>query len=200
MADTNDAVLDAGAGKDRLSRVYAEALMQEATKANEVDLVGTELDAVVRDIIGAHPNIEAYLRSPVISRRQKEPVLERAFAGRSSNLVRALIGVLNKNGRLGQIRSVRAAYQRLREQQSGLIRVLVKSASPLDDGQREHLKSTLAAQLKGEPVLDVKVDPELLGGLVIQIGDRVYDMSVRTRLQSIRAQLMDGGTSYVLKN
>ena len=167
MADTNDAVLDAGAGKDRLSRVYAEALMQEATKANEVDLVGTELDAVVRDVLAAHPN---------------------------------LIGVLNKNGRLGQIRSVRAAYQRLREQQSGLIRVLVKSASPLDDGQREHLKSTLAAQLKGEPVLDVKVDPELLGGLVIQIGDRVYDMSVRTRLQSIRAQLMDGGTSYVLKN
>jgi F-type H+-transporting ATPase subunit delta len=79
------------------------------------------------------------------------------------------------------------------------VRVKVTSAAELTDEQRSSLAASLAKMLKKRPVLDIRVDPDLLGGMIVQVGDRVIDTSVRSRLQTIRTLLLDKGSSYVLE-
>jgi F-type H+-transporting ATPase subunit delta len=174
--------------------VYAEALI--AAAGDRAEEVGRELADIVQGVF-ADRKVEAYLASPAVSRRRKEPVIAQAFGDRVSPVVRNLLGVLNQNGRLGILRALQAVYQGILDQRAGRVRVGVRTAAPLADDQKQRLTDTLAARLGREPVLDVRVEPELLGGLVVRIGDRVIDTSVRTRIESLRAQLMAQGSSYV---
>ncbi|MBL8867695.1 MAG: ATP synthase F1 subunit delta [Gemmataceae bacterium] len=199
MADIADTVLDEGVTRNRLARVYAEALLAVAAKASRQDEVGAELDDLIRGVLAAKPEVEAFLKNPTVSKRNKGPVIASAFAS-CSEPVRNLLGVLNENGRLPLIRSVAAVYRDLRDTQAGRVRVIVKSAVPLTGEQSDKLKNQLQTSLKKSPVIVSVVDPELIGGLIVQIGDRVIDTSVRTRIQTLRAQLMERGTSYVLQN
>lgn len=194
--DHPDPSHDGVAARNRLARVYAEALA--AAAGDRADEVGQELVELVRGVLAANPTIEAYLASPAVSTRTKQPVLDAAFGTTVSPPVRNLIGVLNQNRRLDLLRPIAAAYRDLLDKRVGRVRVLVRTAAPLSDDQYGRLKETMAARLGKEPVLHVRVEPELLGGLVVQVGDRVFDTSVRTRIQTLRAQMMERGTSYVL--
>ncbi|HVL10931.1 MAG TPA: ATP synthase F1 subunit delta, partial [Gemmata sp.] len=85
------------------------------------------------------------------------------------------------------------------DDRAGRVRVRVTSAAELSDEQRRSLSGKLAEMLKKEPVLDVRVDPELLGGMIVQVGDRVIDTTVRTRLHTLRNLMLDKGSSYVVE-
>ena len=82
------------------------------------------------------------------------------------------------------------------ERRAGRMHVEVTAATPLDDDQQERLRQRVAHKFDREPILSVRVDPELLGGLVVRVDDWVYDGSVRARLERIRNQLIEKG-SYV---
>lgn len=187
-------VMDATGAAARIGRVYAEALMTQAREANEVDSVGDELTSIVGDVLPSSPEAEAFLVSTAVNRKVKEPMIASAFGNATSDLMQRFLGVLNDNNRLGLLRAINATYQKLREQSHGRTRVKVVSAIDLNEQQTEQLKSTLKQSLKVEPVLEMRTDPEILGGLIVQVGDRVYDSSVRTRLNSLRTHLMTSGT------
>jgi F-type H+-transporting ATPase subunit delta len=188
---THDTVLDAGSVKARLAKVYAEALLAAATRQNAVDATGDELSHFVSDVLAAAPEVESFLASPVVGKKTKAAAIEAALPGRSSDLVRGLFTVLARNGRLNLLRGIAAAYRLLLDDRAGRIRVKVTSAMDLSDTQRTALSSTLTDILKQQPILAVRVDPDLLGGMIVQIGDRVIDTSVRTRLQSLRTLLLE---------
>ena len=195
MPDTqpDDTLREATGNKARLARVYAEALLATATHAKLADTVEEELTAVADGVLKANPGIVAFFDSAAVSRTAKLPMLESAFGANASDLFKKFLGVLNQNGRLGLLRDIAASYAALRDVQANRIRIKVRTASPLNDAQTESLRSTLATTLKQEPILNVTVDPELLGGLVVQIGDRVYDTSVKSRLETLRTHLMTSG-------
>jgi F-type H+-transporting ATPase subunit delta len=184
----------------RIARVYAEALMASAAKENAVQAVGEELDDLTHSIIGKHPHLREFFGSPVIHRHKKTPVLSAGLEGNVSKLLRNFLLTLNNNGRLGLVRQIREAYESMLDRSAGRVRVKVKTAVPLGDEQQAALKKTLADALKREPILNLSVDPDLLGGVVVRIGDRVIDTSVRTRIQTLRAQLLERGSSYVLQD
>ena len=194
-ADTppDDTLREATGNKARLARVYAEALLATATDAKLADTIGDELTAVADGVLKPNPEIVAFFDSAAISRGAKLPILGTAFEKNASDLFKKFLGVLNQNGRLGLIRDIAAAYAALRDVQANRIRIKVRTASPLNDAQLESLRSTLATTLNQEPILAVTVEPELLGGLVVQIGDRVYDTSVKSRLETLRTHLMTSG-------
>ena len=104
--------------------------------------------------------------------------------------------MLAQNNRLGLLRGVAAAYRAIIDERSGRVRVKVTVAVPLADEQKTKLTANLKDLLKQEPVLDVRVDPDLLGGMIVQVGDSVVDTSVRTRLQSLRTLLLDRSGSH----
>jgi F-type H+-transporting ATPase subunit delta len=201
-AATHDTVLDAGSVRARLAKVYAEAVLAAALPkgAAAVDATGEDLEAFTREVLGRHPDVAAFLASPAVGHKTKEAALAAALDGRASDLLRGLLAVLARNGRLDLVPGIAAAYRQLLEDRAGRVRVKVASAVELSDAQRAALTETLSGMMRQTPVLDARVDPDLLGGLVIQVGDRVIDTSVRTRLQTLRTLLLDRGSSYVVEN
>jgi F-type H+-transporting ATPase subunit delta len=177
----------------RVARVYAQSLLQAAQKANKVDLMQEHID----DLFGERtrdPNDPAdlgtLLTSTAIPRGRKEQVIRDAFGGRVDDLFLNFLLVLNEHNRLAIIRAVGAMYRELRDELYNRVRLQVRSAVPLNDDQKEQIKSQAGAYFKMEPVLVEVVDPTLIGGLQIQVGDRMFDLSLKSRLESIKNQLI----------
>ena len=186
-----ETVLEYHGAAARLGKVYAEALHAAATAENRADPVGEELAAVAA-AVRSKPGVAGFLASGAVAKKTKLPVLAAAFEHNASELVRKFLGVLTQNGRLELLPAVAAAYSELRDQASNRVRATVTSAVPLTDDQLATVKTTLADNLKADPVLTAKVDADLLGGLVVRVGDRVFDTSVRTRLATLTNTLMAG--------
>ncbi len=181
----------ADVGAQRVARVYAEALLRAADKRGEVEITLEQLDSLVRDVFQANSLVERFLASPAVPARVKEAEIQKLFAGRGTDLFTNFLLILNEHGRLELLRSVLAAYRDLYDQRARRVRVLVRSAAPLPDDQQERLRHNLRETLHLEPILETRIDPDLLGGLVVKVGDWQYDGSVRTRLQTIRNHLIE---------
>lgn len=201
MADgkAHETVLDANMANHRLARVYAESLLAVAHQKGQAEQITDELDTLVA-LVRSNPGIAAFLANPTISRKSKAPVIAQAFGGKVSDLLATFLGVLNANGRLDMLGAVRAAVNAIQDQRAGRLRVTVTAAVPLPADQQDKIKQTLKSALNKDAILTVRENPDLLGGLVIQFGDKVVDSSVRSRLESLRANLLSQGTSYVLQN
>jgi F-type H+-transporting ATPase subunit delta len=187
----HDTVLEVGSIKARLAKVYAEALLASASRQNVAQPLGEELVQFVGGVLEAAPEIESFLASPVVGKKAKASVLDAALPGRVSDLMRGLFTVLSQNGRLYLLRGIATIYAQLLDERAGRIPVKVSSAVALSESQKLALMAALAGILKDQPVLVERVDPDLIGGLVIQVGDRVIDTSVRTRLLSLRTRLLE---------
>lgn len=175
----------------RIARVYAEALLRSATAKQQADAVFEELDSLVRDVFKADPQFEAFLASAAIGRRHKADVLKSVFEKRASETFFNFLMVLNAHERLELLRPIHAAYKELLDEQARRIRIRVETAVPLPDDQRERLANELRESFQLEPILETRVDPELLGGLVVRIGDWLYDGSVRSMLETLRNQIIE---------
>jgi F-type H+-transporting ATPase subunit delta len=180
----------ADVGAQRVARVYAEALLNAAEKQHQADAVLEEFESLVQDVFRASPQFESFLASGVIDRDQKAVVIRSVFEGRASELFVNFFLVLNAHERLSLLRSILAAVRALRDQRARRLRVVVRTAVPLPDDQRGRLEHELREAFRLDPVLETRVEPALLGGLVVRVGDWVYDASVRTRIDTLRNQLM----------
>jgi F-type H+-transporting ATPase subunit delta len=189
IAELTEFVADVSA--QRVARVYAEALVNAADRQGQADAVLGELEALVRDVFRADPLLEQFLAGGVISRRRRGEVIRAVFAKRAGQLLVNLLLVLNEHDRLGLLRTVLVEARRLRDKRAGRTRIEVRSAVPLADEQLDRLRRQLRDAFHLEPVLEPRVDADLLGGLVVRVGDWVYDSSVRTRLDTIRNQLIE---------
>jgi F-type H+-transporting ATPase subunit delta len=179
-----------GSAERGLARVYAEALLDVADQRGQADEIGQELETIVREVLAQSPEIERTLGSPVVRRAVKEKLIADAFKGKVSDLLFNFLHVMNSKDRLTLLRHVAAAYRDLLDQRAKRLRVKVRSAVPLSDAQAERLRQEIAQATGLEPIVSARIDPELLGGMIVQIGDQVFDSSVRTRIETIRNQLL----------
>jgi F-type H+-transporting ATPase subunit delta len=179
-----------GSSERRVARVYAEALQRVAEERGQTEDVARELRAVVREVYPQTPGIEETLASPAIKRSAKAPILEHAFKNNVSDLLFNFLNVLNAKDRLMLVPHVAAAYRELLDERAKRVRVSVRSAVPLTDAQTEQLKQAISRATGLDPIIQPKVDETLLGGMIVQVGDRVFDSSVRYRIEAIRNQLL----------
>jgi len=169
-----------------LSRRYAEACYQVARERVSVDPVGVELERA-RDILG-DARVRAIMANPRVTLEERSAVLEGLLEGMSTpprNLVRLLVA----HGRFGLLAEVVAAYRAIVEAASGVVRIVVRSAVPLNRAAERRIEAMLAVRLAHPVRLETVHDPALIGGLVIRMGDRVIDDSVRSHLQQLQAEM-----------
>ena len=192
MNDDKDADFEpiADVSAQRVARVYAEALLNAADKQGQSDDVVEGLDSLIRDLFQSEPQLEAFLTSSAVGRERKARLIDKVFENKASVLFVDFLKVLNQHERLNLLRPILAAAKELRDARAKRIRVQVRSAVPLANDQENRLRQQLREALKLDPVLQTAVDPELLGGVVVRVGDWLYDASVRARLESIRNQLI----------
>ncbi len=183
---------------ERLARVYAVSLFEAAKEAGEdpAELVG-ELRSLINDLFRLQPEAEVFLHSLAVSRDRKAAAIREAMDGRAGALFINFLLVLNHNGRLELLREILAACESLLDQFSNVVRVKVRTAVPLPDDQRDHLQRELGSFLSRTPILEASVDPALIGGLVVQVDDFLYDASVRSQLELMRIQLTQKGSHVI---
>lgn len=173
-----------------VARIYAESLLSAADKRQQTQEVLEQLESFAHDVLDRDPAFALFLASAVIGRDKKREALRRAFEGKINETLYNFLLVLNDHERLGVIREIAVTTREIYERRAGRIPVQVRAAAPLADDQRERLRQELREKFGREPVLDVRIDPELLGGLVVRVEDWVYDGSVRARLERIQKQLV----------
>ncbi len=172
-----------------VARVYAESLLQLAARGGRVDDLGSSLQEFAA-LVASDPDFGAFLRSPAIPDADKKRVLGQALQGRVDDVLLDFLDVLVDTQRIDQLDSITAAYGEQADVAAGRQRVQVTSAVPLPGDQQERLQSLLEERLHRTCILELQVEPELLGGLVFTIGDKVYDGSVRSQLRRLRKEMM----------
>lgn len=188
---------DTDAVADQTVSHYAEALVNAAEHAGQAAEVIDELDSLTRDVFNAQPDFERLLASGIISHQDKAQIIQSALGTRAHPILLRFLNVLNEHGRLDLLRGIARECVRLRDQRSGRRPVLVRAAVPLNDETRARLRTRLTGLLGADPIFRMRVEPDLLGGMIVQIGDTVYDGSVRTRLERMREQLLERGTHEI---
>jgi F-type H+-transporting ATPase subunit delta len=168
---------------------YANAVFELASDEQAVDRVADDFASLTR-MIQQSPELAMLVRSPLLSHehqaRALKPLLERMQA---SELTTKFLLLLAEKRRLYALAGIIAAYNRLMAQLKGEVEAEVTSARSLSDDEIGQLRATLKSSLGREPRLNTKVDPTLLGGLVVKVGSRMIDSSIRTKLSGIRAAM-----------
>ncbi len=173
---------------------YASALYSLAAEQRQTAEVSTAL-ATVEAMIAASPDLQRLVRSPVFSAADQSralgALLDKAeITGIAANFVRLVAA----KRRLFALRDMIKGYGKLYDVARGLTRAEVTSAAPLSDEQVSALKDQLRGKAGGKDVdLTVKVDPAIIGGLVVKLGSRMVDGSLRTKLNAIRIAMKEVG-------
>ena len=193
----HDTVLDVTA--EQIARVYARAFMGAAAKSPDTVGLVEQVGSLV-GVLDRSPRIEEVFRSALVAQEDKERLLDRVFKDRASADVLNFLKVLARHGRLDLIRPIARLVEKLDRQRRGLTDVEVRVARELADDIRTDIHDRLRRVLGTEPVLRVAVDPSLIAGIWVRVGDRVYDGSVRTRLEQARRAMIDRATEMIETN
>jgi F-type H+-transporting ATPase subunit delta len=191
-------VLDAT--QQQIGKVYAEALYGAVAKTGNVETVRQELQSLVADVLKNLPKLDAVLQSPRVSHEEKVKILDTAFQGRMSKELLTFLKVVSRHGRLESLRAMQRAFEKVYNERAGRVEVIVRTAEPLTEDLRGRIANRLRQALQREPVLHVEVDPELIGGVVIRIGDTVYDGSVARQLVRLREETASSIAREIRRN
>lgn len=172
----------------QVAQVYAKGLL--AAAGASADAVVAEFAEFVTQVLDRVPSVERVLGSTIVPMDEKLRVLERSAKGRTSGVFYNFLRVLAEHERLDLLRAIQYEVRELHDRQRGRVRVQVQTAAPLDEAGARSLADGLRKSLGAEPILERSVDAELLGGLVLRIGDMVYDGSIASQLARVRQQMI----------
>ena len=172
-----------------VATTYAEALYQAAADKNAVGQVAADLDALV-EALGVDSDVARVLNSPKVDSRAKKAALG-ALADNANPLTINLLQLLVDRGRLEELPSLASAFADRVEVAEGRLAVEVTSAIPLVDDLRAKVVDRIREQTGKTPEITERVDPDIIGGLVLRIGGVVTDASVRGRLDGLRRTITD---------
>lgn len=173
-----------------IALVYAEALLGLAEEAGQSEAMMEELDAL-RVALDRQPSFESFLTSPLVDAEERRLALERIFRGRMSDLLLDALQVMNRKGRAGLARVLIEAYRGRLEELRGQVRVRVKTAVSLSGALRARLQVSVSEYTGKRALLEESLDETLIGGVVLQIGDRKIDSSVGKELRKLGRQLLE---------
>jgi len=131
------------------------------------------------------------LSSGLVSHEEKVGVLDRVLGAAASPLLLHSLKVISRHGRLDCLRAIHRRLRELYDRVRGRVPVLLSTAAPVDDALAARIAASLQKLLGGEPVLTRTIDPGLIGGAVVRVGDTVYDGSIAAQLQRVREHMID---------
>jgi F-type H+-transporting ATPase subunit delta len=172
---------------EEIAAVYARSLFEVAKDQDKIDKVRDELGEFV-DTLNESRELQVFLFSPYFSTKEKSEGLDRAISGADEIVVNFLKLLIEKH-RTPLLFRIRAEYEDLWEEENKLLPVQVTSAVELDKKTVKQIGDRIAEQVDRKVDLSSNVDPDILGGIVVRVGNSVLDASIRNRLETLRKQV-----------
>ena len=172
---------------EEIAQVYARSLFEVAQERDKIDVVREQLGQVA-DAIADNRELQTFFFSPYFSTEEKKEGLDKAVTD-ADETVRNFLALLLDNHRMPAIFRVRREYDRLWEDAHDLLPVEITSAVALDPSVAERIGDEIGRQTGRTVELTSTVDPEVIGGIVLRVGNSILDASIRTRLENLRKQV-----------
>lgn len=177
-----------------IARNYAETLLELARRANDLRGWGELIDTIA-NAVESDRRLRMFLESPRVSAQQKNEIITRAYGGQlPRNFVRFLEALVTHRRQM-LIPAIAHEYHDLVDEVEGRLHASVTVAREADDAERQAVQSRLSKVFGKDVVPHFHVNPSILGGLVVRVGDTVLDGSVRRRLSTLRARMLTGRTT-----
>jgi len=180
-------------GTSGLAERYAAALFDLADERHALDAVAADLREI-RAMLQSSGDLVRLMRSPVVSRNEQGKAVA-ALAERAglSDLTRDFLGVVARNRRLFAVPAMIEAYLRRLAERRGEVTAEVTVAQPLNEARQAALIEQLRRAIGARVTVDIRIDPDLLGGMIVKVGSRLVDASVRSRLARLRLAMRGVG-------
>jgi F-type H+-transporting ATPase subunit delta len=176
----------------QIARRYARALIGLAVDAGQADVVEVEFGRFVDLLAGDGKELYEALRSPLFSADERAGVLNALLPRLNTGAVTAgFLRFVSERGRMDLLPQIGKLFRAAMDERAGRVRVQVSTVEPLTPQFESAIQTAFAKATGKSVVLDARIDPSLIGGLVARVGDRVYDASLRTRLEDIKQRLVN---------
>ncbi len=172
-----------------VSHKYAKALFDESVERNLTQKVAADLEALM-DLRGQDPAFLNFLNSPEVLTEHKTEFIKTVFGPRMDRVVIDFLHLLVEKGRINFLPEICRDFAQLTAEHHGLLHARVFTAVPLDAGQEERLTRELSRVTGQQVVLEKKVDPSILGGVVVHLGTKIVDRSLRRGLKELAHNLL----------
>lgn len=182
-----------------LARVYSRSMLELAEQQGQAEAVLDELLELVK-YLDRNPEFEQFLGSPLVEAEDRGRTLERALRGKASDLLVDSLQVVNRKGRLGLLRAIAEGYRVEFRDLRGIADAVVRTAVPLSEPMRARVRDSVARFTGKQPFLIEKVDPSLIGGIVIEVGGQKIDGSVSSRLRELGQALERRASQEIVRS
>ncbi|TWT89938.1 ATP synthase subunit delta [Pseudobythopirellula maris] len=178
--------------EQQIAKTYARGFLGALESAgDDVQSAVDELVAVEREALAAHPRFTEALGSAFLEHEDRVAMVDRVFGGRVQGAVLNLMKVLSAHERIVLLGEVARQARMLHNEALGRVEVRVTTADPADPALLSEIGQAIGAKLGFEPVLVTAVDPEMIGGVEIRVGDTVFDGSLRTAFKKAHRAIVD---------
>jgi len=171
------------------ANAYARSLLELSNETGSAEVIGQELMELL-EALDQDPSFATFLSSPAIGTKERQDVLDRAIRPQVSPLLANFLGVLNEHNRLGDFGEVASSFADLLRQQLGKVDVDVVLPHAIDAAEQETIRQQVSRALGKEASINVSIDESIIGGIVLQIGDKRIDGSVKAQLDSLKQRLL----------
>ncbi|MEM6393174.1 MAG: ATP synthase F1 subunit delta [Planctomycetota bacterium] len=180
---------------DSVSRVYAKSLFELADEAGKLDVIAGQVESL-GELLGESPELRNLLENPAVSSQTRADTINRVFGGRADDLLVKFLLVLNAKDRLATLPGITAAFGHLMDERSGRLPVEVTFANPPSDAELGRVRDQVSASTGKQAQLTVQIDPDIIGGVRLRIGDQLIDATVAARLRRLQHQLSTAGRQH----
>lgn len=177
---------------ETIARRYSTALADVVTGSSETEMVRAELSSW-GELFNEHSDLQTVFSNPAITHINKEKVLDGLIAKtKPSKTTANFLKVLLQNGRLADLGEINDRFATVLEERSGIVSAEITSARELPGGERAEFEKNLEKITGKKVTINYAIDKDIIGGVITRIGSTIYDGSVKTKLENLKEQLVNG--------
>ncbi|MGV3508349.1 MAG: ATP synthase F1 subunit delta [Sphingobacteriaceae bacterium] len=166
---------------------YAKSLIDLAEEQNSVEAVKADMESFV-NVMRQNSELQAVLKNPIVGTDKKIAILDQLFGSNYNKVIMAFFKIVVTKGRAEVLYATAKEFINEYNRRKGIIHAVVTSAAPLTEAQKSKIADLVIEATKAQVVLETKVDPELIGGFVLKVGDRQVDASIASSLNKLKKE------------
>ena len=171
---------------------YAKSLIDLAEEQNALEKVRTDMEFFLRTL-RENPTLKAVLKNPILGPDKKSGILTQLFATRLHPMIMTFFGIVVRKGRSEVLFETAKEFINAYNIRKNIVKATVTTAAPLSEENKKQVEDVIKESTKGEIILTAKVDPTLIGGFVLKVGDKQFDTSISTQLNKLKKEFSQKG-------